>query len=49
MKYENGRKSSFFLLLIAAIAVTLMGMAVTYVGVENFNSKNRRAELSKAV
>ena len=49
MKHEENKKSSFFLLLVIAIAVTLLGMAVTYIGVENFNNKDRRAELSNAV
>lgn len=49
MKRDNKGKSSFFLLLITAIIVTLIGMVVTYVGVEQFNDKDRRADLSEAV
>lgn len=49
MKHEKNRRSSFFLLLIVAIVVTLLGMTITYVWVSQFNSKYRRADLSKAV
>lgn len=49
MKHENSRKSSFFLLLIAAIIVTLLGMTATYVWVRQFNSKDRCVDLSKAI
>jgi HD-GYP domain-containing protein (c-di-GMP phosphodiesterase class II) len=49
MKRDNKGKSSFFLLLITAIIVTLIGMVVTYVGVEQFNHKDRRTDLSEAV
>lgn len=48
MKHEKNKKSSFFLLLIIAIVVTLFGMAVTFTWVKQFNSKERRADLSKA-
>lgn len=49
MKRDNKGKSSFFLLLITAIIVTLLGMISTYVWVEQFNCKDRRADLSEAV
>ena len=49
MKRDNKGKSSFFLLLITAIIVTLIGMVSTYVWVEQFNCKERRADLSEAV
>ena len=49
MKRDNKGKSSFFLLLITAIIVTLIGMVSTYIGVEQFNCKERRADLSEAV
>ncbi len=49
MKRDNKGKSSFFLLLITAIIVTLIGMFSTYMWVEKFNGKDRRADLSEAV
>jgi len=49
MKHDNKGKSSFFLLLITAIIVTLIGMGSIYVWVEQFNGKDRRADLSEAV